>query len=341
MARGSRIVLAIALAGCGDGGNTGADAAPSDTPSDGDSQTPDTLAGTGLCGNADCSQVNPDIIAYQPRFQLWSDTASKRRWMWLPPGTQIDTSNMDFWVFPVGTKFWKEFTRGSTRVETRYIVKLKADDAEIGSWFFASYAWDAAQTSTTLAPPPTGVPDANGTQHDIPSRSDCRRCHESLTPSRVLGFGAIQLDYTAADGSLDLADAVASNMLSAPPAGAAPYFALPGDTVDHDALGYLHANCGHCHNPSSPTADKTPLDLRLVTTSLGSVEATPAYMTTVNVNGMLDNLTAPIIIPDDPASSVMIIRMNAAEYPPKMPELATEMVDPTGQIALTAWINSL
>ncbi|MGE0868287.1 MAG: hypothetical protein AB7P03_06990 [Kofleriaceae bacterium] len=339
MRRGAALFVAIAVVGCGDGGKTAADAG--DAPVDGNSQMPDTLAGTGLCANPDCSQVNADIIAYEPRFELWSDTATKRRWMWLPPGTQIDTSDMDYWVFPVGTKFWKEFTRDATRVETRYIVKVKADDTELGSWFFASYAWDATQTSTTLAPPPTGVQDANGTMHDIPSRSDCKRCHESLAPSRVLGFGAIQLDHTAAEGSLDLADAVAANMLTVPPAGSAPYFALPGNAVDHDALGYLHANCGHCHNPSSPTADKTPLDLRLVTTRLGTVDATPAYATTVNVNATLDEYTDPIIIPDNPGASVMILRMNAPEYPPKMPELGTEMVDPAGQTALTAWINSL
>ena len=71
------------------------------------------------------------------------------------------------------------------------------------------------------------------------------------------------------------------------------------------------------------------------------MSATPAYSTTVNVNGTLNNLTDPIIIPHDPTNSVMIVRMNSPSYPPKMPELATEIVDPDGQTALTAWINSL
>ena len=48
--------------------------------------------------------------AYAPKFQLWSDSATKKRWIYLPPGSQIDTSDMDFWKFPVGTKVWKEFS---------------------------------------------------------------------------------------------------------------------------------------------------------------------------------------------------------------------------------------
>ena len=41
---------------------------------------------------------------FLPRWQLWSDEAVKRRWIWLPPGSTIDTTNMDHWKFPVGTK---------------------------------------------------------------------------------------------------------------------------------------------------------------------------------------------------------------------------------------------
>ena len=39
-----------------------------------------------------------------PRYPLWSDGAEKQRYLSLPPGTQIDTSNMDDWKFPVGTR---------------------------------------------------------------------------------------------------------------------------------------------------------------------------------------------------------------------------------------------
>src|SRR5437867_3521327 len=82
-----------------------------------------------------------------------------------------------------------------------------ADDIMVGSWFFASYAWNQAQDATTEATP-TGMMNANGTQHDIPSRAQCRRCHEN-TPGRVLGFQAMSLDYqNPTTSELDLDDLV-------------------------------------------------------------------------------------------------------------------------------------
>ena len=79
-----------------------------------------TLYGTGLCADKACTQINAGIHAYTPQFPLWADTASKRRWIYLPPGKTIDTSDMDYWVFPQGTKIWKETARnrGQEREET-------------------------------------------------------------------------------------------------------------------------------------------------------------------------------------------------------------------------------
>ena len=45
------------------------------------------------------------------RNQLWADYATKQRWILLPPGTKIDATDPNEWVFPVGTKVWKEFSR--------------------------------------------------------------------------------------------------------------------------------------------------------------------------------------------------------------------------------------
>lgn len=339
-------VVLAAAAGCGDNTHTGVDGSTADAkvyedapPIDGNPLTPATLAETGLCTNAACTTFSADVRAYAPQFALWTDGAVKRRWMYLPPGTTIDTSDMNFWKFPVGTKFWKEFTRDGVRVETRYMVKLLADDAALGAWFFVAYQWNLAQTETTAVT--QGVMDANGTQHDIPSRSQCRRCHEN-NPSRVLGFSAISLDYAAPAGMTDLDDAIGLNLLSAAPTGAtSPHFPLPGTAIDQAAFGYLHANCGHCHNPRSTVHATTALELRLDVTKLATTTVTPTYLTTVNVNGTVGGLLGKIIKPQDTANSVIITRTNATTSPPKMPELGTEIVDPAGQAALTAWIGSL
>jgi len=319
------------------------DARMADAPPD--ANPLDTLAGTGLCVDPACTQISPGIREYAPKVSFWDDTAIKRRWIYLPPGTKIDTSDMDHWVFPVGTKIWKEFMRDGVRVETRLITKQLPDDSAPGAWFYAAYLWTATQDVTVSVV--DGVKNANGTQHDVPTRAECRSCHDRLRPTRVLGFEAIQLDYDAPAGLTDLGDLIAADLLTVKPAGtAAPRFPLPGTEVDKTALAYLHANCGHCHNPTSDVHDVAPLDLRLRTTALGSVTATPAYATAVGKDAQIDytenNVTyTKLIIAGDPAHSAVIGRMNSMMGIRFMPAVAVETVDPAGQTALVAWINSL
>src|SRR5262249_10768439 len=149
-----------------------------------------------------CMQINPGIIEYAPNVALWADTASKRRWVYLPPGTQIDTSDMNHWMFPQGFKAWKEFTRDGVRVETRLIEKIGPGDA-VADWFYVGSAGTAARAAAAGAP--LGGPDATGTMPDFPSQQLCRPCHEELAPSRILGIQAIQLDGATPVGVDDLA----------------------------------------------------------------------------------------------------------------------------------------
>jgi hypothetical protein len=349
--------LLLGLAACGGGGAKPADAPPPpdmpvDMPVDMmmiDANPLETLQGTGLCVDASCTQISPDAHEYVPQFPLWSDGATKRRWFQLPPGTQIDTSNMDHWVFPVGTKFWKEFTRDGTRVETRMILKQDADEDAAQAFFYVAYAWNAAQDATTALS--MGATDVLGTMHDIPSRANCRECHEALRPGRILGFGAIQLDYAAPANLTDLDDLIAQNLLTVNPAGAqAPHFPLPGSAVEKAAYGYLHANCGSCHNPTSDAHDVTPVDFRLDTTKLASTSVIPAVVTTVNVQGrtIIDDPNCPLgtgcdtlVVPHDVDHSVVIVRTLTTNGSLHMPKTASEVVDPDGQTQLKAWINSL
>ncbi len=86
------------------------------------------------------------VHSYSPQYPLWSDGATKRRWIWLPPGTSIDAAQPDAWQFPPGTRLWKEFAMGR-RIETRFIER-RAD----GGWNYATYVWNEAGTEALLAP---------------------------------------------------------------------------------------------------------------------------------------------------------------------------------------------
>jgi hypothetical protein len=349
MLRTSVLVVAV-VAACGDNSQTPADAARADAHAidsvmvdAGNPLTPSHLFGTGLCVDHACGQIAAGIVAYTPRFPLWADTASKHRWMYLPPGTKIDTSDMDHWVFPQGTKFWKEFTRDNVRVETRYLVKTGPGNT-IDDWFMVAYQWNATEDDAIAVP--DGVQNANGTPHDIPSHGQCQQCHENLKPSRVLGFQAIQLDAPAAvAGEMDLDHLIAASLVTtSPPGAASPHFPLPGNTtIEQPALGYLHANCGHCHNPTSTVFSAgVTMVLRLDVGSLGSLATTPPYRTAIGATAVysIPNLTT-IVVPHDPAHSILIYRFETTNVVFHMPALGSEMTDPAGDSILTAWIQNL
>src|SRR5690606_15482501 len=124
------------------------------------------------------------------QYPLWTDGAAKSRWIRIPRGTRIDARNADAWEFPIGTRVWKEFAFGGRRVETRMLWRSAS-----GEWRYAAYVWNDAQTDAFLAPA-DGVRNAAeiapGKRHSIPSRNDCRACHENRS-TPVLGFTALQL----------------------------------------------------------------------------------------------------------------------------------------------------
>ena len=235
-----------------------------------------------------------ETVPFSPQYPLWSDGSTKRRWLHLPPGTAIDASRPDAWAFTPGTRAWKEFSYNGQRIETRFIERL-AD----GTWRFATYLWNQQGTDAVLAPA-KGVPELA-----IPSRSDCLACHEGAAVP-VLGFSALQLaaelPSLAARGYL--------RNLPAPLLASPPSIAAPNATA-RAALGYLHGNCGHCHNASGPLAE------------VGLHLAQPAA----------------IRLPADPA--LLIAKMRARNPLMRMPPLGVSVPDAEGIALVTRWIQDL
>lgn len=286
---------------------------------------PERLSESGLFADVAADALADGVVAYTPRFPLWTDGAEKRRWLQLPADGVIDTSDADEWRFPEGTRAWKEFTRDGVRVETRMIEKVgPADDA----WVAAAYVWNEDDTDATLSV--TGEPDAHGTTHDVPEVEACGACHGGRS-SFVLGFSAIQL--SAAEG-YGLDELVADGHVRAPVAEPV----VPGDALDQSALGYLHANCSHCHNTNRPERNgrrcydpQLPIDFSL---SAGSpaLSETPALATARDFLG------------DEAEHSLVLFRIserNASPFRPSMPPIGTEEVDPEAIETFTAWIERL
>jgi hypothetical protein len=291
------------------------------------------LAEAGLFDDFASLRVVDHAVPFEPTYKLWSDAAAKRRWILLPPGTQIDTSDMDHWVFPVGTKFFKEFSLDGVVLETRLIERYGTGPED---YWMGAFVWNDDGTDAVLAV--DGQADIRGTMHDAPAQKDCGACHRGDT-GRVLGFSAIQMSGNAQ--TPNLADLTARGWLSAAPEGGIDYPA-PGDNVTSTALGYLHANCGHCHNENGTAWPDTQMVLRLRTTdkqaaSSGVFESIVGKSLTYWRGGAITLRVAP----GQPDMSAVIARMQSRGNRDQMPPLATEIVDPTGIQAVRDWISSL
>ncbi len=237
---------------------------------------------------------------------------------------------------------WKEFRLEGKRLETRLIHRFGPGEKD---FFFAAYRWNDDESDAVYDA--VGGDDVRGTEHDIPNEPSCRRCHglhaaKGGLPSRFLGFSLVQLSH--AGQGLNVSALVASGALSNPPA--APV-SVPGSDVERAALGYLHANCGNCHNGSSDGLIYPFFDVRLRAAD-ATLAMTGAYTTVVNVppdlfQGYGCNYR---VAGGDLEESCFHLRMNErgddlVMNTKQMPPIASDVVDPSGLGILDAWIATL
>jgi hypothetical protein len=359
IARALTTTVALFTAGCGGGAavshdaavgsdapiavvDAAADAADGSATADGPTAPPPPmpyprptyqhLSETGLFSDIAGLTVDPSVVAFEPGYKLWSDGATKRRWIKLPPGTKIDTSDMDHWVFPIGTQFFKEFSLGGVLLETRLVERYGTGPED---YWMGAFVWNPDQTEADFAP--DGQQNIAGTMHDAPAQKDCGACHRGDV-GRVLGFSAIQL--SAATTGPDLHALDAAHLLSkAPAAGGYP---LGADPATAAALGYLHANCGHCHNPNGTSWPDTQMVLRSVVADTG-VDASAVYRSLVNVplQYWRGGAIKVRVSPGQPDQSAIVARMSARGNDAQMPPLATEVVDSAGLDTIRGWISGL
>lgn len=309
------------------------------------------LAETGLYSDPATHRVDERNLHYSPQYPLWSDGAVKSRWIFLPPGKTIDASNPDLWDFPVGTKVWKEFVFGR-RVETRYMEKVSAE-----KWSLATYVWNDEETDAIRAPE-AGIRNhaeiVPGKRHDIPGVGDCGSCHEGQR-IQVLGFSALQLSRDRDPGAphaeavtpdmVDLTTLVERGLVSSFPrdwVSHPPRIAAASPT-ERSALGYLHANCGSCHDRSTSLA---PIGMLLRQPASADATPDPVGTTAIRQQGMFQlpgdrSRGASRIEPGDPARSTVVFRMATRNPVRQMPPLGTKVVDQEGLDLIRRWISGL
>ena len=314
---------------------------------------PRLLSQTGLYSDAASLKVDKRNRVFSPQYPLWSDGATKRRWVRLPEGSQINIADLANWELPVGTKFWKEFGFNGRKVETRFLWRTRKD-----RWVFASYAWNEAQTDAVLASE-SGVANiaeiADGKRHSIPSVTECRACHDS-NRTEILGFNALQLSDDRDPNALHaeplteemvtVKKLVNENMVTPrrPELISTPPRIDATSPVTRTALGYMSTNCGSCHNSKGSIAS-LGLDLRNTTGTVGREPGAEcaAIATTVGKRG---HWVVPeaveqsrIINPGHPESSSLIRRIKSRRPLSQMPPIGTVVADRDAVELMTAWVR--
>jgi len=327
------VVSACGASGSGTAAND-AGPPPADASNEGE---PQHLSETGLYSDITSKTVSASVLEYAVQYALWADSADKTRWILLPAGAHIDTSDMDHWQFPIGTKFFKEFALNGKMLETRMVEHVSNTGKDEVDYRLSGFVWRDDESDADLAT--KGAPDVRGTDHDLPTRDECFKCHRGEA-GKVLGFSAIQLSHPNSSVTLQwLAD---QGKLTAPPAQGAD-FSPPGTPAVANALGYMHANCGHCHNENGTAWPDNPMVLRL-SVSERTPESTALYAATIGVpmqraktSGDTDRVVA-----GHTEQSGLLYRMTLRDAAHEgMPPIASKKVDDNGKSIVATWIQGL
>lgn len=286
------------------------------------------LSDTGLYCDIGLGTIDQDARYFAPGIGLWIDGADKKRYMRLPPGTKIDSADMDNWIFPVGMKVWKEISLNGKKIETRMLEKRPNN-----TWLMVAFQWNSQQSEAYPAPS-GGVSNANGTSHDIPSTGQCRECHSHVADA-LIGVSPLMLEGASMWG-VTLFNLIARGGLTQNPVRVIQF---PGNQQTRDALAYLYANCSGCHRgataPEGLDLSTSVWDLRPEDTAVYRT-AVDRTLTTWWWEGFLLRVD-----PGSPELSGLLARMSTRDSMIQMPEIGTEIVDPTGVTIIRDWIKQL
>jgi uncharacterized repeat protein (TIGR03806 family) len=328
---------------------------------------PRKLSQTGLF--ADTAKLTPEkgLIPYSVNAELWSDGASKERFIAIPGEGKIEFETVTYpqpapgsvpgWRFPNGTVFVKHFSLETEpgkkrRLETRLLhVNVLGGTEEYGDqvWNGYTYIWNDEGTDAELA-------DKNGVDREyaiktaagerkqkwhFPSRAECNLCH-TVTAKYALGVNTAQMNRDHDYGGVvvnQLATLEHIGVFTKPLPAAPEKLARlvdPRDEkagVEDRARAYLQANCSHCHRKWGGGNAEFQLLSTLPVTDLGAIDTKPGQ-------GTFDLKDPRILVPGNPARSMIYHRMTLTGLG-RMPHIASNVVDEPAVKLIEKWIAEM
>jgi uncharacterized repeat protein (TIGR03806 family) len=334
-----RLILALALVGCGD--NITRETCAIDGP------MCKQLSSWELFEDLPMQKPVEGVYPYDLNTPLFSDYASKDRFVRLPDGATAAWSDSDALALPVGSVLVKTFGyyvdrrypgRGKRLLETRVLVH-----GETG-WHGAAYVYDQFANDAELAIAGSMI-DADWIHDDgamrtnayvVPNQNQCKLCHaehdDVFTPvgPKVRHLRPADLETLVDTGVVT----------GAPPRASWP---MPVDamnpasgTLDERARAWLDINCGFCHNPrgAARTSGLFLDHAETVPATLGVCK--PPVATGRGSGGLQFD-----IVPGQPDQSILIYRIESTEPDIRMPELGRNLVHAEGVALMREWITAM
>jgi uncharacterized repeat protein (TIGR03806 family) len=288
------------------------------------------------------------VVPYDINTPLFSDYATKQRFVWMPAGTAAEYLDPDVFNFPQGAVLAKTFSFDGRHVETRLLVNARR------GWTPLVYVWNAAQTEAALEQVPDNVAirwkhpsgEILNIDYTIPNTNQCKNCHDQgagdakitlpIGPSarqlnRDYDYGGVrenQLTHWTRVGILHNAPPSSPRMPVWDDPTSAP--------LEARARAYLEINCAHCHNPRG-AANTTGLYLTFSEAERMRVGVCKVPVAAGNGSGDLRFG----VTPGRPDESILMRRMLSVEPKILMPELGRSVVHREGAELVRKWIDSL
>ena len=307
--------------------------------------------------DGDIKELNPalNVVPYEPASSLFTDYASKKRFIWMPNGVKAsyvaDNKILDF---PIGTVLIKTFyyttiQPGNTTklIETRLMIR-KSD-----GWKFYEYLWNDEQTEANLV---AGTDFLNGssktitfkkpngdditTDYRIPSNGECFACHKINEIATPIGVKPQNLNHNIAYNGVSkkiLQKLVEQGYLDSYPSSIVSTvdYHDTSQPIDLRLRSYLDANCAHCHQ------DQGRCYYRQIRLSFSKTNIDSNIGICLEADETISPTLQKIISPGNYSKSIMHFRLSSNDESQRMPLLGRTIVHDEGVALLEEYIASL
>jgi uncharacterized repeat protein (TIGR03806 family) len=298
-------------------------------------------------------ELNPAVglLPYKPASELFTDYASKSRFVWMPKGTKATfISEHAVLELPVGAVLIKNFFYNRVQpTNTKRIIETRIMIRKQSGWIFAEYVWNDEQTDAVLnlagsSLPITWIDDQNVTRtitYKIPKESECLACHNIAQTVVPIGIKPQNLNFNLTyrnSTTLQLTKWVESGYLE-------PNFpAVTQSTINYQdqskpidlrMRSFVDMNCAHCHRDGGYA---TVFALRFEfykTTLLSNMGVC------VSPNHFMPGFSGELVTPGDINRSILYARVSTNDPNYRMPFLGRSIVHQEAVDLVTQWINSL